>query len=82
MSTPVIHLTDTQGQYLAFINAYTKVNRRPPAETDIARFFDVSPPSVHRMIVELERKGFLAREQGKARSLRVLLAPEQLPLLR
>jgi hypothetical protein len=27
--------TPTQGQYLAFIDAYTRVNLRPPAEADI-----------------------------------------------
>lgn len=73
--------TDRQGQYLAFIHAYTKVNRRPPAETDIARFFGVAPPSVHRMIVELEQRGLLARTAGAARSLRVLVLRAELPEL-
>jgi hypothetical protein len=27
--------TDKQGQYLAFIYAYTRLNRRPPAEIDM-----------------------------------------------
>jgi hypothetical protein len=27
--------TPKQGQYLAFIDAYTRVNRQPPAERDI-----------------------------------------------
>jgi hypothetical protein len=27
--------TEKQGQYLAFIYAYTKLNRRPPAEADM-----------------------------------------------
>src|SRR4051794_11889819 len=40
--------TDTQGQYLAFIDAYTRVHGRPPAETDMQRHFRVSPPSVHQ----------------------------------
>ena len=33
--------TDTQGQYLAFIDAYMRVNGRPPAEADIQRHFHV-----------------------------------------
>ena len=73
--------TDKQGQYLAFIHAYTKLNRRPPAEADMQRFFRVSPPSVHRMVVELERKGLIAREPGQPRSVQVLLAPDDLPVL-
>jgi len=28
------NFTHLQGQYLAFIDAYTKVNGRPPAEAD------------------------------------------------
>ncbi len=43
--------TDRQGQYLAFIDAYTRVHGRPPAETDMQRHFQVTPPSVHQMIL-------------------------------
>src|SRR3954466_1006274 len=53
-----------------FIDAYTRVHGRPPAETDMQRHFGVSPPSVHR------------RQPGVARSIEVLLAPEDLPVLR
>src|SRR4051794_24457669 len=35
--------TDRQGQYLAFIDAYTRVNGRPPAESDMQRRFGVQP---------------------------------------
>jgi hypothetical protein len=48
-------ITDLQGQYLAFIYAYSKIHRASPAEADLQRFFEVSPPSVHRMVLELER---------------------------
>lgn len=65
--------TERQGQYLAFIYDYTKVNRQPPAETDIARFFGLAPPSVHRMVVELVERGLLAKTPGAARRLRVLV---------
>lgn len=47
--------TEKQGQYLAFIRTYTLLNRQAPAEADMQRFFRVTPPSVHRMVVELER---------------------------
>ena len=39
--------TPKQGQYLAFIHLYTRLHRRPPAETDMQQYFRVSPPSVH-----------------------------------
>jgi DNA-binding MarR family transcriptional regulator len=73
--------TPKQGQYLAFIDAYTRVNRRPPAEADIQRHFGVTPPSVHQMILTLERAGFIRRRPGVARSIEVLVPPEDLPVL-
>jgi Mn-dependent DtxR family transcriptional regulator len=79
-STPT-RWTERQGQYLAFIHDYTKVNRQPPAETDIARFFGLAAPSVHRMVVELAERGLLAKTPGAARSLRVLVPRAELPEL-
>ena len=73
--------TGRQGQYLAFIYHYSKVNRRPPAEADIQRFFGVTAPTVHQMVLALEAGGQVARTSGQARSLRVLVPPELLPHL-
>jgi Mn-dependent DtxR family transcriptional regulator len=75
------NFTDLQGQYLVFIYHYTKVNGRPPAETDIYRYFGVLPPTAHQMIVRLERKGLITRVPGQARSITVLVPVEQLPPL-
>lgn len=71
--------TEKQGQYLAFIYWYTKVNRRPPAVMDIARFFQVAPPSAQRMVDTLVGKELLGRTRGAARSLEVLLDREEIP---
>ena len=71
--------TARQGQYLAFIYYYTKLNGQPPAEYDMARYFDVSPPSVHQMVVMLERRCLIQRTPGQARSIKLLLGREQLP---
>ena len=60
--------TEKQGQYLAFIHTYVLLNRQPPAEADFQRFFCVTPPSVHQMIVQLERLGFIRRTPRQARS--------------
>lgn len=79
---PEATYTEKQGQYLAFIYYYTKINRRPPAEADIQRYFAVTPPTVHQMILKLETEGFIKRVPGQARSIEVLLSPEQLPYLR
>ncbi len=74
--------TATQGQYLAFIYAYTQVLGRPPAEADMQRHFKVTAPSVHQMVLTLERNGLLKREPGVARSIQLLIPPEALPILR
>ena len=68
-----------QGQYLAFIHAYTRVNGRPPAQSDIARFFRVTPPTVHQMILTLEKAGWISRRPAAARAIAVLLDPAELP---
>jgi DNA-binding MarR family transcriptional regulator len=73
--------TKKQGQYLAFIYNYTKIHRRAPAELDLQRYFEVSPPSVHQMILTLELKRLIERTPGQARSIRLLVAPEHLPQL-
>ena len=73
--------TDKQGQYLAFIHAYTLVLGRPPAEADLQRHFRVTPPSVHGMVLSLERSGLIRREPGRARTIVVLVAPHALPRL-
>ena len=76
------NFTEKQGQYLAFIHAYTRINRRPPAEADMQRHFQVTPPSVHQMVITLERHGLVRRKPGQPRSIQVLVAPENLPVLR
>jgi DNA-binding MarR family transcriptional regulator len=78
-STPPF--TEKQGQYIAFIYTYALLNRRPPAEADMQAFFGVTPPSVHRMIVELEQRGLIRRTPRQARSIEVCLAADQIPRL-
>ena len=71
--------TDKQGQYLAFIYYYTKLHGVPPAEADMQRYLKVSPPSVHNMIVTLEKREFITRTPGAGRSIQLLLGRDQLP---
>ena len=80
-ATPQPRFTQLQGQYLAFIYTYSHMFRRPPAETDMQRHFEVSPPSVHQMVVTLERNGLIRRQPGVARSIEILVAPEDIPIL-
>lgn len=71
--------TPRQGQFLAFIYYYTKLNRCPPAEDDMARYFAITPPSAHQMVITLEERGLIERVPGQARSIRLLLDREDLP---
>lgn len=73
--------TPRQGQYLAFIHAYTLVNGRPPAQADLQRFFQVTPPSVHQMLLTLERSGLISRRPGVPRTIAVLVDRSALPAL-
>ena len=73
--------TQRQGQYLAFIHSYSTLHGSPPAEADMQRYFKVSPAAVHQMVLTLEKRGFIERRSGQARTIRVLLSPETLPAL-
>ncbi len=74
--------TQTQGQYLAFIYAYSRIFKRPPAEADMRRHFEVTAPTVHQMVLTLEKAGLITRMPGAARSIQLLVPPEALPILR
>lgn len=67
-----------QGQYLAFIFHHTKLNGRAPSEADIQQYFSGSAPTVHQMILTLEKGRCLERAPGQARSIRLLLPREHL----
>ena len=71
--------TFKQGQYLAFISGYMKIHRVAPAEADLQKYFGVTPPSVHQMVLTLEANGLIERIPGKARSIRLLIPPADLP---
>jgi repressor LexA len=58
---------------------YGKIHGRPPAEAEMQQYFRVSPPSVHQMILTLERRGLIERTPGHARSIRLLISREELP---
>jgi DNA-binding MarR family transcriptional regulator len=74
--------TGRQGQFLAYIHAYSVLNGCAPAEADMQQFFQITPPSVHAMVLTLERRGLIRRVPGQARSITLAVAPETLPLLK
>jgi DNA-binding MarR family transcriptional regulator len=71
--------TEKQGQYLAFIYYYGKIHGAPPSESELQKYFRVSPPSVHHMILTLEAPGLIERTPGQARSIRLLIPRDELP---
>ena len=73
--------TKLQGQYLAFIQAYTKIHGVAPAEADMQTYFRVTPASVHQMILTLEKNGLISRIPRKGRSIALLVTREDVPAL-
>ena len=67
----------TQGMSVAFIYYYTKIIA--PAEADIQRYFQASPPAIHQMNVTLEKRWLIKRVPGQARSISLRLTRAQLP---
>ncbi len=60
---------------------YTLVNGRPPAHSDIQRFFRLTPPTVHQMLPTLENAGLISRQPGVPRSIALLVERDRLPRL-
>lgn len=42
-------------------------------------YFNVTPATVHQMVVRLEERGLISRESGQPRTIRVLLFRDRLP---
>jgi len=72
--------TKLQGEYLDFIDRYTRRHGRPPSEADLMAYFNVMSSTVHQMVVRLEKCGLVERTPGEARSIRILAPREELPL--
>ena len=56
--------TERQGQFLAYIHQYGMIHGCAPAEADMQRYFQITPPSVHSMVLTLERRGFISALAG------------------
>ena len=68
--------TSRQREYLEFMKKYILRFGMSPAESDIQRHFLVSAPSVNSMVQALERHGFIMRQRGMPRSIRLVDARE------
>ena len=77
-----VSFTEKQGQYLSFISNYLKLNGRSPAEADMQKYFGVTPPTVHQMVVRLESLGLIKRTPGVGRSIQLLVPSDEIPSLK
>ena len=75
--------TRQQGQFLAFIRAYTMQNFAgvAPRHADLQRFFNLTAPSVNSMLIRLEQRGFIRRVPGRARAIEIIIEPSFIPPL-
>ena len=76
-----IKFTQKQGQYLAFIHYYIKMNGIPPAHTDFQKYFKVTPPSVNQMLITLEKNNLMRRKPKTPRAIEILIPVEDIPAL-
>jgi repressor LexA len=74
--------TDRQREILAFIESRAQAGGSPPTVREIASHFRIrSPKGVSDHLAALERKGYLEREPGKARSLRLIDGGRGIPIV-
>ncbi len=74
--------TRQQGQVLAYIRDYMKLNHgAAPTHAELQSFFRLTPPSVNSMLKRLDERGFIRRTPGKARAIELTIDPELIPNL-
>jgi hypothetical protein len=75
------HLRPHVDSFFAWAEQERALYKDQRGYADFQRFFGVTAPSVHQMIVQLERLGFIRRTRRQARSIELLVPPDQLPAL-
>jgi hypothetical protein len=73
--------TKLQGQYFAFRRGVCEIESPRSGRSRLSTYFDVTLPSAHNMILTLERRGFIKRTVGRARSIEVLVPLGEIPPL-
>ena len=71
----VAGLTPAQERALATIRQFSSRHGFPPTVKELGQELGVAPASAHELMTALERKGYLRRSPGKARSLEILRQP-------
>ncbi|WP_420797630.1 MarR family transcriptional regulator [Candidatus Sororendozoicomonas aggregata] len=81
MSQDQLEFTPLQGQYLSFIYNFTKINGIPPAESDLQKYFKVTAPTVHQMVLKLHKLGLISRQPRQPRTMKIEIPIYALPCL-
>ena len=72
-------LTEKQLTILRFIRDYLSLNEHAPSLREIANHFKFTLSSVQFTVDALQKKGFVAQVKNTARSLRILIDPDEIP---
>jgi len=70
-------ITDAQQRTLKEVREFIARRKFPPTMKELGELLGVTAASAHQQVKQLERKGYVAREPRKARSLSVLREPER-----
>jgi repressor LexA len=70
-------ITEGQSRALDELSAAIDRNGIAPTMTELGEKLGITAASAHQLVLQLERKGYVARQPRKARSLRVLRRPSQ-----
>jgi len=73
------HVTQKNGTIVGVHLLLHRDSRPLPLRSGMQSYFGVTPPTVHQMVLFLERSRLIARVAGQARSIRLLLPRYELP---
>ena len=68
---PIQEITDPQSRTLQEIHRFLQQCRFPPTMKELADILGISHSSAHAQVSQLVKKGFMTREQKKARGLAI-----------
>lgn len=72
---PAVEITATQKKTFMVIENFIRLNGFPPTIKELAEALGISHSSAHEQVVQLAQKGFIKRDQKKARSIVILRKP-------
>lgn len=73
---PIRQITPSQERVLRAVSRFIRKHNYPPTLQELADALSMAGPSVYEQVNQLVKKGFLQRDAGKARGLKVLRQPD------